>query len=620
MRADQVRRTKTLNESWLCKVIMEAENNTQAQLATKPASETLGEIVWQELLSGNYEAAVKVVKSEENAVYLQNNSLELVPIVVQLLQEEVDSSGEQCVETILLHIASVANPKEVVLVLLEMLDMKHSSVHFRVMLLPLQEALLRQASPENTRAVTFSWVFNTLYSFVAAMELPQGFNLEGKERQLLDMDPLVIEASNCLQHLINFYERIFLKVVSGELKWGGGKDSREYLAFFLLQLFHKPLTYLDVYDENKGETCNVLYISCRCLADMIAQLLNNVFKLLSFISWTSNKKFLASDAEDEEKSDPKEGNGAEEDGDRKGNAAEVSQLSLACYFYCVLGQDMAGKWVPQVYSPQHVFLSCLPLVATLLQEKEHIPIHKGLVLATVLLNKLARQSLSGDSLEARAHASFPQLLVSVMTFCDNRELRTLALDTFRTYMCKLALSGRRKLILAMLLSVKHAGMLGLVIYELKENVASNLSQDKLDPNFSGKSLVELVKAACTLPEAEKTDLLEWSDCIMSALNLLIFIFVRDKENRTGISAVSQYLKEGYLAHLQTGLDLTKGHYELKMKESSTEKEDKVSVSVGGQMLPNLPKDQEKKVIEAAICSLDMMQCVLVRAVQAIEKE
>lgn len=603
---------------------MEATGSTQAPAPAEPSRKELGEIVWQELLAGNYKNAVERVKSEENADYLRNNSLELVPIVAKLLQEDVGPEGELCVEDILVHIASVANPKEVVLVLLEMLEMNHSAAQFRVMLPPLQRVLLRQSSPKNTRAVTFSWVFNTLYSHVAAMELPQGLNLEGKERQLLDMDPLVRGASDCLQHLTHFYEGIFSKVVSGELAWGGGKDSRDYLAMFLLQLFHKPLTHLDVYDESKGETCNALYLSCRCLASMVGQLLYNVFKLFCSITWASHKTILASDTAGDEKNGPEGVNDSEAAGGSDGREAQVSQLSLACFFYCVLGQDMAGEWVPQIYSHQYLFLTCLPLVATLLQEKEHIPVHKGLILARVLLNNLARHSLPGDSLEASAHSSFPQLLVRVMTFCDNRELRMLALEVFRSYPCKFDSKGRRKLIQALLLSVKHAGVLGLVIHELKENVASNLNSQKLDPNFSGRNLNQLVRLACTLPEAEQTDLLEWSDCIMPALNLLIFLFVRDKENKTGIYAVSQSLQEGYLAQLKTGLDLTKAHYELKLKDltesSYKEKADKMSVSVSGQILPNLPKDQEKKVVEAAICSLDMMQCVLVRAVQAMEKK
>lgn len=603
---------------------MEAAGSTPPPAPAEPGVKELGEIVWQELLAGNYKNALERVKSEVNADYLRNNSLELVPIVAKLLQEDVDPEGEQCVEDILVHIASVANSKEVVLVLLEMLEMNRSAVQFRVMLPPLQRVLLRQASPKNTRVVTFSWAFNTLYSHMVAMELPQGLNLEGKERQLLDVDPLVRETSECLQYLIHFYEGIVSKVVSGELAWGDRKDSGNYLAMFLLQLFHKPLTHLDVYDETKGETCNALYLSCRCLASMVGQLLYNVFKLFHSITWGPHKTILASDTPRDEKSDPEEVNDSETPGGSDGREAKVSQLSLACFFYCVLGQDMAREWVPQVYSHQYLFLSCLPLVATLLQEKEHIPIHKGLILANELLNKLARHSLPGDSLEARAHSSFPQLLVRVMTFCDNRELRMLALEVFRSYPSKFDTKGRRKLIQALLLSIKHAGVLGLVIHELKENVASNLNTENLDPNFSGRNLSKLVRVACTLPEAEQTDLLEWSDCIMAALNLLIFLFVRDKKNKTGIYAVSQSLQEGYLAQLKKGLDLTKAHYELKMKElagsSSREKEDKMSVSVGGQILPNLPKDQEKKVVEAAICSLDMMQCVLVRAVQAIEKK
>ena len=606
---------------------MEVQHNTQDSTLPPTHTNNLGEIVWRELLSGNYDLALRTVQSDEHVQYLRTNSLELVPTVTQLLQEDVGLAGEQCVGDILLHIAKVTNPKEMVLVLLEMMEMKWSVMQLRVLLPSLQAVLLRQASPENTRSVTFSWVLNSLYSHVSAMPIPKGLNLEGKERQLLDADPMVMEASDILQHITHFYEGFFTRVVSGQLVWGGGKDSREYLALFLLQLFHKPITYLDVYEPSNKDSCNALYRTCCRLASMVAQLLFNVFKLLDRVVWKCDKTILAAEGQDSEgqdtqnKQDKQEG--SESDGESE-SEEQVSQVSLACFYYCVLAQHMTGgDYVPLVYSHHHVFLTCLSLVNTLLQDKEHIPIHKGLVLSRALLDKLGIRTLPGDSLEAPAHSSFPQLLVRVMTLCDNRELRLLALEIFRTHMDKFDAHGRRRLILAVLLSVKHAGVLGLVIHELKQNVHYTLSQDNLDPNFSGRHLLELLKAACVLPQAEQTDLLEWSDCIMAALNLLIYLFIRDKDNRTGITSVCQSLQEGYLTHLQTGLDLTKGHYELKLKElqeTPARKQAKTSVCVAGQMLPNLPRDQERKVVEDARCSLDMMQCVLARTIQAMEKK
>ncbi|XP_069165971.1 glomulin-like [Procambarus clarkii] len=585
--------------------------------------EDLGSSIWKNVKDGNYESAINEIKEEKYKLCLLHNSLDLVPVITKLLQEDLDPEGEICIEELLVYIASVANAKEALLVFLEELEIHTSEVQFRVMLQPIQTILLRQAS-KNTRPMTFSWVFNTLYSRIAVMNLPTGYNLEGKEKKLLDVHPEVQAVSNAVQWLKDFYLVFYNKVVNEELVWTGKvTNSREYLSSFLLQLFHKPFTYLDVYC-NEGEVESLLYRTCGDLVNMVASLLCNVFKLFSNITWSSSKTILANERESDKDLGIKQRNGDEslETEDEQDKKDEISQLSIASFFYCILGQNMASDYVPCVYSHQYVFLECLPLIANLLQEKEHIPIHKGLTLAKVLLNKLPQKTLPSESHEARAHSSFPQLLIRIMIFCNNRELRTTALEIFQSHFHKFDSIGRRKLIQALLLSVKHAGVLGLVIQELKENIAFSLSQETLDPNFTGKKLTNLVQIACSLPDAEKTDMLEWSDCIMAALNLLIFVFIRDVENKTGIVELAPVLKTGYLSQLQKGLDLSKGHYELKLKDlsshSSKQKCMDMNVCVGGTILPNMLPDQEKNIVQTAICSLDMMQCVLARAIQAIE--
>ncbi|KAG7163143.1 glomulin-like isoform X1 [Homarus americanus] len=603
---------------------MDAEINTEtADVSQEILQVELGSILWEKLRDGDYESAINEIREDKYQRYLIHNSLDLVPIITKFLQEDLDVNGEKCVEDLLVHIASVANAKEAVLVFMEELDTHTTEIHFRVILHPIQIILLRQAS-RNTRPITFSWVFNAIYSHVAAMNLPSGYNLEGKERKLLDVHPEVQAICKALRLLVDFYEVFYKKVIDGELIWTGKvTSSREFLSRFLLQLFHKPFTYLDVFCNN-GEAESSLYRTCNEFTNMIASLLCNTFKLFSSITWNTSKTILAKEENNEEKEtkhtsieDPLD---FEDGGSEKND--EISQLSLASFFYCVLSQDMASDYVPCVYSHQYVFLSCLPLIANLLQEKEHIPIHKGLSLAKAILNKLPEKSLSSQCLEAKAHSSFPQLLIRIMIYCDNLELRTSALNTLRSYLRKFDSVGRRKLIQALLLSVKHAGVLGLVIHELKENIAFSLSQDTVDPYFSGNSLVKLVQMACFLPDAEETDLLEWSDCIMAALNLLIFVFIRDKENKTGIREVLPVLQKGYLQQLQRGLDITKGHYELRLRDLNSSLSQEfpmdMKVCVGGSVLPSMSPDQEKKIIETAICSLDMMQCVLARVTQSTE--
>lgn len=595
------------------------------------SQEDLASILWHKIESGRYSEALDEIKDEKYHQYLVHNSLELVPAVLKYLQEDPVVEGERCVEDILMYIASVSNGKEALIVFLEELELNRCESYFRVLLKPMQTLLLREVT-EKTRAAMFSWVFNTLYSHVVTLDLPKNFNLEGEERKLLDLQPEVQELTRTLQWLTEFYVVFYEKVVSGELVWGGKvKNSRHFLGFFLLQLFDRPFTYLDVYCA-EGEVESSLYRTCQKLACMIAHLFGNSFGLFDHISWNRSKTILASD----EKSDDNVGDSEEanvkgddvEDEDKEltekseGSEKEcVSQLSLACYFYCILSQDMASDFVPFVYSHQYVFLNCLPLLGHLLEKKDDAAIHKGLMLSKALLNKILESSLPNECLEAKAHSSFPQLLIRVMTYCDNLELRKTALDIFRPYLRKFDRSGRRNLLKCLLVSVKHAGVLGVVIHELKENVSQCLSEEMMDANFCGHNLEKLVLLACSLPDGETTDLLEWSDSIMAALNFLIFLFVRDRENRTCTKRLVPILQEDFLAKLRRGLELSRAHYELKLRELAIPRKKRgrteMSVSVGGVMLPNIPPDQEEKVLKTALCSFDMMQCVLARVDQVV---
>lgn len=590
-----------------------------------PQKEDLGAVLWQKVKSKEYEAAMCEIKEEKHRKYLNQNSLDLLPILLKLLNEDLDPEGEQCIEDLLVHVASVANVKEATIAFLEELEMGYSEKMFRVILHPIRTLLMGQIS-QNTRPTMFSWIFNTLYTRVVMLELPSGCNLEGEERKLLDADPRVQEVSSALRWLTDFYFHFFEKVMAGDLVWGGKvANSREYLSFFLLQLFHKPITYLDVFCK-EGDTESSLYCTCNDLAVMIARLTGNSFKLFTHVTWNSSKTLMATESEALKEEDEKAVEDNRSD-DEKGKDEEkengVSQLSLASFFYCILGQHMAKDYVPCVYSHQHVFINCLPLIVQLMQEKEDFPIHKGLILAKTLLSNITEKSLPCETLEAKAHSSFPQLLLRIMITCNNKEIRLCALETFRPYLKKFDSAGRSKLIMSLLRSVKHAGALGLVIHELKENISQNLNQDMKDSSFAGHNLIQLINLACYLPDAERTDLLEWSDSIMQVLNLLVFLLLRDTQNITGIREALPKLEKNFLTPIQTGLDLSKGHYELKLKDlekPSSKKDMETEVTVGGLTLPSMPVEQERKVVQTALCSFDMMQCTLARVHQAAERK
>ena len=156
-------------------------------------------------------------------------------------------------------------------------------------------------------------------------------------------------------------------------------------------------------------------------------------------------------------------------------------------------------------------------------------------------------------------------------------------------------------------------MIGSSIGKLKNGILGTLSQPQMNPHLTGKSLQALVKKFCLLKSGAETDLLEMSDEVMASLNFLICVLLRDKaENRLKLWDIAPEIEAEYLSHLTTGLNMSRAHYKLKLETAEKPQEvgNEVSLMVGGQKLPDMSTSQMKEVIQSALNTFDMMECVL----------
>ena len=120
-------------------------------------------------------------------------------------------------------------------------------------------------------------------------------------------------------------------------------------------------------------------------------------------------------------------------------------------------------------------------------------------------------------------------------------------------------------------------------------------------------LQKMAKKFCKLSNGAETDLLEVSDEVMAALNFLIAMFIRDKDNIFGLWDIVTELERDFLQPLVQGLNLSRGHFKLKLEEpKSTE----VTLMVGGEVLPDMSREQKNEVIHSALNTFDMIECVL----------
>jgi hypothetical protein len=79
----------------------------------------------------------------------------------------------------------------------------------------------------------------------------------------------------------------------------------------------------------------------------------------------------------------------------------------------------------------------------------------------------------------------------------------------------------------------------------------------------------LIVSVCSLKQGVTTDICEHSNKIIAGLNLLRFLLLRDgHNNESGILELVSRMEDVLLEPLRKALDLSKAHYELKLKELS----------------------------------------------------
>jgi len=171
-----------------------------------------------------------------------------------------------------------------------------------------------------------------------------------------------------------------------------------------------------------------------------------------------------------------------------------------------------------------------------------------------------------------------------------------------------------------------------MIGQVKDCVASALDENGQDLEetevyFLGANLSKLLLQVCILKNGATTDLLEVTDHVMGALNLLRYLLLRDgSTNKSGIMTEMPTIEALMLKPLRTALDLTKAHYNLRLKEiqspgyrggeqgSTLEAEFQRSVLIGGQEveMEDIPVEAQLTAMNCGLRSLDIMESLLVR--------
>ncbi|XP_027626269.1 glomulin [Tupaia chinensis] len=548
---------------------------------------------------GHVDQLLEVIQNENNKVIIESMGWNLVgPVVRYLLQNDKEDDKRKDYLLMLDFLVKLCKPKELLLGLLELIEEPSGKQISQVILLLLQPLQTVIQKLPNNKAYSVGLALSTLWSQLSLLPVPYS-----KEQIQTDDYGLC----QCCKALIEFTQPFVEEVIDDKeksLKKDNEKLKDELLKFCLKSLKCPLLTaqFLEQSEEAGNDPL-------RCFASEIIGFLSAIgYPIPKMIFNHGRKKRIWDYLEFEEEED--------------------KQLadSMASLAYLVFVQGISMDQLPMVLSPLYLLQLNMGHIEVFLQRTEESIFSKGLDLLENGLLRLEDHSLPYQYLEIKSFLTVPQGLVKVMTLCPIETLRKKGLAMLQLYINKLDSQGKYTLFRCLLNTSNHSGVEAFIIQNIKNQIDVSLKRTHNNKWFTGPQLISLLDLVLFLPEGAETDLLQNSDRIMASLNLLRYLVIKDNENdnQTGLWTELRKIENNFLKPLHTGLNMSKAHYEAEIKNSKEnsqavqKSEDRCSVTVGGEEIPNMPPEMQLKVLHSALFTFDLIESVLARVEELIE--
>lgn len=554
------------------------------------------------LNSKHCEDALNTFRQGSVKALLEEEALDLIPIVSKFITPQAERESPElieCCQEILEELAMSGNPKEMLVGLLEQAESSIEDFKFKAMLTPIQIVLQRLPGK---RGKSLHWVLEVLNVRVKSLPVPKCYNLEKEERKLLDLDPDVVKITLLLSQLIKFYKpfvsEVSLKSLKSKERPVEDKllNQRDVLTKSLLAFLDHPLAFICL-DNKSGDAKSCLRVVSEEIVCFIAQLQSNLMNLFKYVAIV-----------------PKSASNNEKSG--------VSSVAIASFCYLVYAEGIEIHHWPQVFCHEFLLEMCLPVINCILTNRHNFAKHKGLLLGASFLARMPAKQLDTETLDYPDHRIFAQNMINMMIYCNIQEFRILAVNTLQEYISKFNFPARYELMKRLLITNKHPGVQGLLIQSIKSNIIETMAQKPPERCFLGENLDTILSLIVPLVDGPATDLLDQSDRIMATLNFLRFLALADDcdVNATGFWNKITFVENELLNPLLSALDLSRAHYQLKLKspqETELVIDEASEVTVGGLRLAEMPREQFLQVMHAALNTFDMMEGVLARVVEII---
>ncbi|XP_055603722.1 glomulin-like isoform X1 [Uranotaenia lowii] len=570
---------------------------------------------------GQYKEVTKALQDVKNEANLQAECMDIVSLLAGYLTEQnLEANFElySMSEDLLKLVAERCNPQETLLEILEKIETTNHDEIFTSLLKSLQIVLLRL---HNNKPRSFEFSLNSILTYIEKVNLPEYIkNSDEKQELLLETDSTVRRILQLYMTVLLFLEP-FTKLLQNDATTvfrDTTATRKNILICFILQLLQKSSIYLNV--EKKTDKMDVKTYTRQVAEDLILVILKLTGDPFFFLLFHNNE-YVCSSVFEKSRQNLKQNIFRMQD--------KCSTESLAMFYYLLLVGDLVPETAPKLYTSHYLFETCLGFCVHFLSHEQSAINYKGIQMGQTLLEILGTKHLQAKDLDENMHRLFCQYLTQTIIYSSierNRKEGTLLL---RDYILKFDCEGRYLLISNLFKSVNHSGLRSYLATIFK-NMVHKAIEDYGDKNrkndlFLGKSLKHLLMTEiCVLKNHIETDLIDNADEIISGLNILRFLIIRDKTNVTDICSYIDQLDQQFLKPLRKSIDMSRAHFsaELDQVQQGLPVEEKIDFDISvdvlnGESLSELTKERKLSMLKNALNTFDLMDCLLARVNECV---
>jgi hypothetical protein len=531
-----------------------------------------------------------------------------------------DEIGEFCLEaSIDLCKNNYANPKEIILIYLE------NSSKFQVTdgkFLKFIEILkyILSSIPPKQLYYSFKLTTGAIYNFLKTLEIPKDLNLAENEKQVFDHDLRVDRIIELTNAYIDFLDNFIEKCEKND-------RLKELMITCLVNLYDKPFGGLNIEGMNQmlnnlsaKSVINIDYVeiefetatikAARRLFQVILKLNQNLFSIIK----------LKVDDEDDD----------DDDDDEK---IVMTNRAISVFAYVTftkhigLELTLRTSHLPCVYSFVFIFEQLQPCILYLLEQNEQqFLLEKGLKLSYRLFKNIM---LDEGYVSNQKFTDFCNYLFKLSIYTNFELVRRLGANLLNFIFGRFeTLRGRLRFlnyylnysIYEKINDVNFNNYIySFVIYLLKDEFCERFLVDK-DLKLFQQFYYKIFK----LENHVECDLMQNSNKIVSTLNLLRFILLKDKMDKTGVLGL--IVKNSYLIEIEKAVQMSKAHYELERRNLKKDNKNDVEFqvetlnnnSLKDENVKKLSFEQKIDAMDSSLNTIDMIESLRVRCVELVD--